>query len=682
VKRRETLSALDVFVLARELNTALKGAFVDKVHQLGPDDVLLKVNARHGIGRATVLLLGGRRVHLTQRTIEVPERPSNFAMAARRRLANSTVEAVEQVGFDRIVRMRFARADENFELIIEMLPDGAVALIEAGLIAVVAKPKLFKERKVLPKQPYVGPRAGPDPRSLGAEGMAKAAGVAGMDLGRALATRAGLGPGLAAEALARAGLEEKRDPASLSGAQWSLVAQAFEEILREAEVSALPVALLEGEAMVDFAPIAQKRWGASPTRTFPSVSELLDAYFEAPSAPKAPKASEEATRESDDNLARLVRVEVQQQRAVADLEREVTAALGGAEAVYANYPQVEMFLRLAKPGGSARQLSDLVRRAGLEFAAPEVAPSLKAILVDLKTPDGTSHRVEVEVGASVNEVAQGYYRAATRAKGRMKGAQGALEETQAAIEAARRKQARQGRVAAAQAQDAAERSGPLIPPISKRRDWFERFRWFLSTEGDLVVGGRDATTNDQLVKKYLKAGDRYAHADIHGAPSVVVKRAEGKDEIGEATLAEACAFAAIMSRAWHSGAAEASSFWVTPDQVSKTPESGEALGRGAFVIRGKRNTVRHVALRAAVGGLTVKGERKAMCGPPEAVAAHCDAAFLIAPGPTKATDVAKQLAAKIRVHPDEIARSLPPGTLEVQGPLETGARAARGGEED
>ncbi len=682
MKRRETLSALDVFVLARELNASLKGAFVDKVHQFAPDDVLLKLNARGGVGKANLLLLGGRRVHLTRRALEVPERPSTFAMAARRRLANSTVESIEQVGFDRIVLMRFARAGEQFDLVTELLPDGAVALIEAGVIAVVAKPKLFKERKVLPKQPYVGPAKGPDPRTLGAEGMAKAAAVEGLDLARALSTRAGLGPGLAAEALARASIEGKGDAKSLSDGQWALVAKAFEEILREAEVSPLPVALLEGETMVDFAPIAQKRWGTSPTRTFPSMSELLDAYFEAPSAPKAPKASEEATRESDDNIARLVRVEVQQQRAVADLEKEVTAALGAAEAVYANYPQVEMFLRLAKPGGSARQLADLVRRAGLEAAAPEVAPSGRAILVDLKTPDGASHRAEIEVGATVNEVAQAYYRAASRAKERMKGAQAALEETQAALETARRKQARQGRVAAAHAQEAAERSGPLIPPIPKKREWFERFRWFLSSEGNLVVAGRDAGTNDQLVKKYLKSGDRYAHADIHGAPSVVIKRKEGENEIGEATLAEACAFAAIMSRAWASGAAEASVFWVTPDQVSKTPESGEALSRGAFVIRGKRNTIRHVKLEAAIGGLTVKGERKAMCAPSAAIAKHSDAAFAIAPGKTKGTDIAKGLAAKIRVHPDEIARVLPLSPSEVVGALEIGRPVADHGEDE
>src|SRR5207247_7969820 len=49
-----------------------------------------------------------------------------------------------------------------------------------------------------------------------------------------------------------------------------------------------------------------------------------------------------------------------------------------------------------------------------------------------------------------------------------------------------------------------------------KRLWFEAYRWCLSSEGFLILGGRDAKTNDALVRKHLKEGDRYAHADVHG----------------------------------------------------------------------------------------------------------------------------------------------------------------------
>ena len=37
----------------------------------------------------------------------------------------------------------------------------------------------------------------------------------------------------------------------------------------------------------------------------------------------------------------------------------------------------------------------------------------------------------------------------------------------------------------------------------KELKWFEKLRWFLTSDGFLVVGGRDANTNETIVKKYL-----------------------------------------------------------------------------------------------------------------------------------------------------------------------------------
>lgn len=47
--------------------------------------------------------------------------------------------------------------------------------------------------------------------------------------------------------------------------------------------------------------------------------------------------------------------------------------------------------------------------------------------------------------------------------------------------------------------------------------WFERFHWFVSSENYLCVSGRDAQQNELLVKRHLKRGDVYVHAELHGA---------------------------------------------------------------------------------------------------------------------------------------------------------------------
>ena len=72
--------------------------------------------------------------------------------------------------------------------------------------------------------------------------------------------------------------------------------------------------------------------------------------------------------------------------------------------------------------------------------------------------------------------------------------------------------------------------------IKKEREWYEKFRWFISSEGFLVIGGRDATTNEIIVKKHADKNDLVFHTDMVGSPFFVIKSDNKK--IGEATIKE------------------------------------------------------------------------------------------------------------------------------------------------
>lgn len=53
-----------------------------------------------------------------------------------------------------------------------------------------------------------------------------------------------------------------------------------------------------------------------------------------------------------------------------------------------------------------------------------------------------------------------------------------------------------------------------------------------------MIGGRDQQQNELIVKRYLKAGDLYVHADLTGASSVVIKNPSG-NPVPPKSLAEA-----------------------------------------------------------------------------------------------------------------------------------------------
>lgn len=130
--------------------------------------------------------------------------------------------------------------------------------------------------------------------------------------------------------------------------------------------------------------------------------------------------------------------------------------------------------------------------------------------------------------------------------------------------------------------------------FSKRKPlWFEKFNWFISSDNFLVIAGRDMQQNELLVKRYLKEGDVYVHADMHGASSVIIKGRKLEDkasfiQIPPRTLTEAGTMSLCNSRAWEAKILT-SAWWVFANQVSKTAPSGEFLPTGSFMIRGKKN---------------------------------------------------------------------------------------------
>jgi hypothetical protein len=125
--------------------------------------------------------------------------------------------------------------------------------------------------------------------------------------------------------------------------------------------------------------------------------------------------------------------------------------------------------------------------------------------------------------------------------------------------------------------------------ITKMRHpfWFEKFWWFISTENYLIIAGRDLHQNELLVKRYLKKGDIYAHADLSGAASVLIKNPSG-NPVPPSTLEQAGAFAVCLSQAWDAKVVS-SAWWVYHDQVSKSAPTGEYLPTGSFMIRGKKH---------------------------------------------------------------------------------------------
>lgn len=132
--------------------------------------------------------------------------------------------------------------------------------------------------------------------------------------------------------------------------------------------------------------------------------------------------------------------------------------------------------------------------------------------------------------------------------------------------------------------------------VKTERKWYERFHHFCTTNGFLVITGKDARQNDMLYSRYLDEDDLFFHADIHGAAATILKNGKKAEDIDRV---EAAQFAGVYSSAWKHGYSSVDVYAVGKAQVSKY-ESGMYVGKGAFMIRGERRWFKAMPLLLTV----------------------------------------------------------------------------------
>ncbi len=228
--------------------------------------------------------------------------------------------------------------------------------------------------------------------------------------------------------------------------------------------------------------------------------------------------------------------------------------------------------------------------------------------------------------------AASFYQRSKAARSKLEGLRKAIEDTTRRIERIQRTTSR--------APEAATR-----PHRVRTKEWYEKFHWFHSSDALLVLGGRDATTNELLLRRHTDSTDVVLHADTPGSPFAVIKT-EGR-EPSQATLREAAQMVVSYSKVWRSGAAAMDAYWVNPEQVSRTPPSGEYLARGSFMIHGQRHYLRKVPLRLAVG-VTLTSDRPVVVGgPPTAIRMQTPFYLEIVPGRLKTGELVRRIVAQL-----------------------------------
>ncbi|MDD5616578.1 MAG: ribosome rescue protein RqcH [Candidatus Methanoperedens sp.] len=653
---KQEMSSVDVAALVLELRPRLLDAKIMKIYQHSPDEIRIGLHIFKE-GRTNLVIEAGRRLHLTAHPEEAPKFPQSFPMLLRKHLTGGRITGISQYDFDRIIEMHIQRGVDTTLLLIELFSRGNIILLDAEKkIILPLKSISFRDRKVIRGEVYELPQAQLSPVTATPDELKEMFSSSDNDIVRTMATRMNMGGQYAEEVCTRAGIDKNMPAKQLADA--SYLHKAMQEVFKPLGAELKPHIVLKDGKPVDVLPFELSHYDKNEKKYLGTFNEALDEYFSAGAEKKREQINE--IKETQNKKTGLYEYRLQKQiQALEKFRDDEGKLVRRGEMIYGHYQTVDGILNVIKAarekGYSWDDIKNILKRSDV----PE-ARVIKSINAGKGTITITLDNEEIELDSrlSVTQNSQMYYDRSKKLSSKIKGALEAIEATKKLT-----------------GKEEIPKKTRQKLPVHKQK-WYEQFRWFLSSDGFLVIGGRDATSNEDIVKKYLEKRDIFFHAHVSGSPAVVIKT-EGK-EVPETTLMEAAQFTVSYSVIWKSGQASGDAYWVLPEQVSKTPESGEYVAKGAFVIRGQRNYFKDVMLGAALG-LILNEEKRLIGGPLGAVKKKAQFVMEVEPGEFEQNDISKKIyrmlvekfedkkLIKDIASPDKIAMFLPPGRSKVTG---------------
>lgn len=637
-------STIDIRAVIAELNDSLLGMRVNNVYDIDNKTYLIRLQKPDS--KAIILLESGIRIHTTE--FEWPKNimPSGFAMKCRKHLKTRRLVSVKQLGMDRIVDFQFGTDEAAYHLIVELYDRGNIVLTDHAYLVLnllrfrtdEADDVKFAVREHYPVDHAKAPEPLLDVERLNeilskAEKRDQLKRVLNPHLpyGAVLIEHCLLEMGLTGNVMVEQIFEDQNSEKVISALKKAeeyldltntFKGQGYIIQKREKKPSLEPGKpnddILTYE---EFHPFLFAQHAKYPHVEFETFNKAVDEFY---SKLEGQKIDLKALHQEKQALKKLENVRKDHEQRLESLQQAQEIDKVKGELIEMNLDIVDKAIQVVRSALANQidwaEIGIIVKEAQVQ--GDPVALTIKDLKLQtnhitmlLKNPYTLSEEEEEDVEIKLDKVEE-----ADDAKGKKKKNKNKQFEKKpqknkpliididlslSAYANAKRfydhkrhaaKKTQKTVEASEKAFKSAEKKTKqtlkdvqTVSTIQKARKvyWFEKFLWFISSENYLVIAGRDQQQNEMIVKRYLRSGDIYVHADLHGATSCVIKNPTG-EPVPPRTLTEAGTMAVCYSAAWDARVIT-SAWWVHHHQVSKTAPTGEYLTTGSFMIRGKKN---------------------------------------------------------------------------------------------
>ena len=630
-----TVAGIELAYLIKEIGHEIEGCYVSNIYGINRNSLLFKM--RHPDKPDIMLMLSTMGMWTTSKKID-PIEPNKLLRRLRSDLLRSKIEKVEQIGTERIAYLTFSNFDNRFVLIVEFFGEGNMLLCNYSkkILALMHSIDVRHRQLRIGLEYKPPPEDGIDIIDLKKEEFKEILSTS-TSIGKIIGRGLGLPKKYVEEIIRLSSIDRTKPSDEISEDEFESLFDVIRITISNVINGVHDPTIITDAEKSDIFPIrfSDDNTGA---REVPSFNEGLDIIFTERILEKGKSLyGEEA------------------QKRISELQNRLEEQKNAIEIVQKKSKNI---------AGVANLLFSMQSEGKSKISEPEVVKALKNQNAELVKEKGVpilkidDAKVKIELDAPLPSLASILFDESKKQKGAITSIEKLIEKTEDQLE----KTIEKGEIA----------KGSVGFSDIRKKNWYERYRWFFTSDGLLAVGGRDSSSNSALVRKHMESNDKIFHAEINGSPFFILK--DTNEDLMPLSLEETAYATVCFSRAWQASAHGLNSFWVKPDQIKKAAPTGQSMGKGSFMIYGTRNFIKVASLKLAVGIMKENENYLLVSGPVEPIKKNCLCYVIIEPGGSPISDVAKKIRAEFNKSDekfqklfvvDDYVRALPTGSSKI-----------------
>lgn len=506
--------------MVNELRETLLSGRISKIHQPYENEIVLVIRSR---GKNHRLLLSAHpsyaRVQITQIDYQNPDNPPNFVMMLRKYLDGAILESIEQIENDRVIHFHFAKRNElgdlqNIILIVELMGRHSTIVLvnqETGKILDAIKHIGSSQntyRSLLPGVEYIAPPKQEvlNPFSFDKEKIFQRLSQTELEPKAIQYQFQGIGFDTAQELTKRL-LERPNEKMVV----WD---EFFSSIINHPDPT-----FYETTNKDFFTPIVYQVFSeqASAVTTYPTLSQLLDSYYHE-------KAEKDRAKQQGGELIRKIENELKRNKNKLKKREQTLKESENAE----NY---------RRDGELLTTFLTQVPRGAKEVVLPNYYEEDRPI------------KIALDPALTPNQNAQKYFHRYQKLKNAVKLIGEQIQEAKDEIqylESVLSQLEIAGPMDIEAIKEELTAEGYLKKKTQKKQKKKKPSQpdQYFSSDGTLILVGKNNLQNDQLTMKTAKKTDYWLHAKNIPGSHVIIKSDQPSDE----TITEAAELAAYFSK--------------------------------------------------------------------------------------------------------------------------------------